>query len=273
MTVWDKHEDFLAEEAAGLVVSGSSEIAALLSLMRNSYVEAYGQLALKYACLYEGLEVEGDAEEIIYRANQDQLPEDWLYSNSLHAYHEVLFGTPDNSHPDEDAIKDAQLLYRAFQKEKSGNHPVMSSQFEIQQFSRKEIDRWLLLNDISSQYAFVPTEPRPYVQPIDPSVLATPKQLLAAFESWGLKERWFDEPKKHLWLLHARKVLGKGGNRPIPPLYCPYEVMVGLRTKTRSGRKPFSEDKGLKVLKAHFPATFNRLEGFLPPDDRSNNSP
>lgn len=273
MTVWDKHEDFLAEEAAGLVVSDSSEIAGLRSLMRKSYTRAYDELALKYACLYEGLEVEGDAEEILYRTNQDPLPEDGLYSKSLDAYHEVLFGTPDNSQPDEDAIKEAQLLYRAFQKEKSSNHPAMSSQFEIQRFSRKEIDRWLLLNDISSQYAFVPREPRPYVQPIDPSVLATPKQLLAAFESWGLKGRWFDEPKKHLWLLHARKVLGKGSNRPIPPLYCPYEVMDGLRTKTRSGRELLSEEKGLKILKAHFPATFNRLEGLLPLDDRSNNSP
>lgn len=271
MTVWDKHEDFLAEEAAGLVMSDSSQIAGLLSLMRKSYTRAYDELALKYACLYEGLEVEGDAEEILYRTNQDPLPQDGLYSESLHAYHEVLFGPPNNSQPDEDAFKEAQLLYRAFQKEKSSNHPKLSSQFEIQRFSRKEIDRWLLLNDISSQYAFVPREPHQYVQPIDPSVLATPEELLVAFGQWGLKKQWFNELNNHPWLLEARKVKGHGSRKPLKPLFCPYEVMHGLRALSRSAKGKFSEEKGWHILKTHFPATFAKFENYLPDDHQSTN--
>ena len=106
---------------------------------------------------------------------------------------------------------------------------------------------------------------------LDTSVLATPAQLLGAFGQWGLKKGWFNEPSKHTWLLAARKQRGKGSNKPIPPLYCPYEVMIGLNTKIRprnGGVRP-SLEKGFEHLGRFFPAVYTKFEYMAPDNDQS----
>lgn len=110
------------------------------------------------------------------------------------------------------------------------------------------------------------TKPKP-----DLTVLATPAQLLSAFGQWGLKNGWFNEPTKHPWLLAARKQPGRGGNKPIAPLYCPYEVMIGLTTQIRpryGGVRP-SREKGFQLLKRFFPAVYEKFDIMAPDDDQS----
>lgn len=105
----------------------------------------------------------------------------------------------------------------------------------------------------------------------DLTVLATPAQLLGAFGRWGLKKGWFNEPSKHPWLLAARKQPGKGGNKSIAPLYCPYEVMIGLTTQSRP-RNPAvrtSKEKGFELLERFFPAVYAKFEIMAPDDDQS----
>lgn len=106
---------------------------------------------------------------------------------------------------------------------------------------------------------------------LDLTVLATPAQLLSAFGQWGLKTGWFNEPTKHPWLLAARKQPGRGGNTSAAPLYCPYEVMIGLTTKIRlrhGGVRP-SREKGFQLLKRFFPAVYAKFEIMAPDDDQS----
>jgi len=106
---------------------------------------------------------------------------------------------------------------------------------------------------------------------LDLTVLATPAQLLSAFEQWQLKRGWFNEPSKHPWLLAARKQPGRGGNTPAAPLYCPYEVMIGLTTKIRprDGGVRLSREKGFEFLKRFFPAVYEKFEIMAPDDDQS----
>ena len=106
---------------------------------------------------------------------------------------------------------------------------------------------------------------------LDLTVLATPAQLLSAFDQWHLKAGWFNEPSKHPWLLAARKRPGRGGNTSAAPLYCPYEVMIGLTTKIRlryGGVRP-SREKGFQLLKRFFPAVYEKFEANAPDYDQS----
>jgi len=109
------------------------------------------------------------------------------------------------------------------------------------------------------------------VKQINLSICVTPQDLLSAFGQWGLEKQWFNAPRKHAWLIEARKMAGKGGRKPTPPLYCPYEVMVGLRAKSRIGKNRFTVEKGWKILKDCFPKAFSHFEGFMPDHDQSKN--
>jgi hypothetical protein len=53
-----------------------------------------------------------------------------------------------------------------------------------------------------------------------------------------------------------------GGNRAKPALYCPYEVMVGLTTKTkpRGDAQRMLDEKGWEKLEHHFPNTYSKFE-------------
>jgi hypothetical protein len=90
---------------------------------------------------------------------------------------------------------------------------------------------------------------------LDVSLLADPDELCTAFASFGLKRAWFDDLNSRNWLRTARKVVGQGQRgRRRPPLFCPFEVMIGLVTKSRKRR--LSEATGWRLLKAHFPKVY-----------------
>ena len=87
--------------------------------------------------------------------------------------------------------------------------------------------------------------------------LATPDDLIAAFGGFGLKQNWFDDLNSRQWLLNARKVPGQGqrGRRRVP-LYCPFEVMMGLVEKSRKSK--LSVNAGWRILEQRFPAAYEK---------------
>lgn len=94
-------------------------------------------------------------------------------------------------------------------------------------------------------------------------LLATPDDLVAAFGSFtGMTVDWFSAKgvKESKPLQAARKVAGVGGNRPVPPLFCPFEVLLWLlnpRTKRRGAdRRPLSETTGWRIFESHFPRVY-----------------
>ena len=278
MSLWDQHVDFLAEEVAHLALEDISEISGLLSLMRKAYGEAFSAVVTKYLIITGQLELENYTGLDLSLSIEDQLSQDCLYSRALKAYAEIFLDPNKSTQYDEIALTDAHNFFRSFIEKKGGESPVLSGRFEIQRFSREEIDRWLNLRGIASKYKFalennatvISHDRAPAsVQPIDTSILVTPNDLLAAFSQWGLKKQWFNEPGNHPWLYSARKVIGRGGNKPIPPLYCPYEVMLGLRTVSRAARDRFSEKKGWEILSKHFRAAFERYKACMPDLDQS----
>jgi hypothetical protein len=77
----------------------------------------------------------------------------------------------------------------------------------------------------------------------------TRKELQDAFGTAVLPDAWFaKEPK---WLRDAKRQPGRRGQ---PALYCPYEVMMGLRKKVRMVNR-ISEPKGWQIMRASFPAS------------------
>lgn len=87
--------------------------------------------------------------------------------------------------------------------------------------------------------------------------LATPDDLIAAFGGFGLKQSWFDDLNSRQWLLKARKVRGQGQRgRRCAPLYCPFEVMMGLVEKSRKSQ--LSVNAGWRILEQRFPAAYER---------------
>lgn len=259
MSLWDQHAEFLAEEAASLVCStDASEAKALLSRMRKCYAEALNQLVFKYDCVIGELEIEGDTEITLYRSLEDPLPASGLYSKSLRAYEEIFFLSPTTVQADTAEIAEAKKFFDVF-RENTGDHPVTSSHFEIQQFSREEIDRWLRVQGIESEYAFLPEqaaqENTEGTANSPCTVWVTQEKLLAAFEDWGLKAAWFRALQGHQWLLNARRQEGVGGRGGRKALFCPYAVMVGLtkdiKARSKDEKLPFNE--GVRILRSRFP--------------------
>jgi hypothetical protein len=273
MSLWDQHSEFLAEQIADLVFEDARERKALLSLMRKAYENAHADLSARYHEAYGLIEIEG--EDSASTGRQGRL-EEGLYSIAIQAYEDLLLSPATTASLDEKGTQDTHQLFQGWLDNPDSPHPALSGRFEVQRFSRAEIERWLLVHQIDSKYAFVPEElsngaDAPVEEPLDRSVLATPAELLGAFKPWGLKPEWFNSPGKHDWLLKARKVIGVGGNRPKPPLFCPFEVMVGLTTKTRKrfGAKRMSQETGWRMLKAHFPSTYEKFRHLNPDDDQS----
>lgn len=93
--------------------------------------------------------------------------------------------------------------------------------------------------------------------------LATPGELLSAFRQVGLRESWFKDLASHDWLRSARKVKGHGqrGHRR-KPLFCPYEVMLGLARSARSSR--LDERRGWHILETEFPHVYAAHEAYDP---------
>jgi len=256
MSLWDRFDLFKAADAAGLAFpANASEARALLTKMQKSYEKALGETFLKH---YETGHPErrNTGTEIKYPSFDTPLPEVHLYSRMLEMHAMVLF-RPDFSSASCSCFHD-------WHKDETGSDGVFSCNFEAQEFSRDELHRWLTFHGIESEYTFRPpavVAPAP-PQPLDTTVLATPTELLNAFGVRGLKKDWFNAPRKHSWLLAARKRKGVGGNRAKPALYCPYEVMVGLTTKTkpRGEARRMRDERGWKILEHHFPNTYSKFE-------------
>ena len=267
MSIWDQINLLTAVDAAGLAVpDNESEVKALFIKMKKSYEKALAEIFTKH--LETGHpELHQSNSKFKYRSIDDPLPEEPLYSRALEIQAKVLFRT--------NASKASCEFFHDWYRNQDGEDGAFSSSFDAQEFSRDELHRWLTFHEIESAYPFIKSPPTT-VEPVPPvvvdtKVLATPAELLKAFGIWGLKKDWFNSPSKQSWLLAARKQMGVGGNRPKPPLYCPYEVMFGIATKTRprNGAKRMSQQKGWQVLRNHFPDAHYKFQAFEIADDQS----
>lgn len=154
MSVWNQHDDFLGKEVAELAITDASESVGLLSLMHKAYDLALRETETKYLFITDKIEIDGEPALQPYRFKEDPLPEDGLYSVALETYKELLFNSKAAEQQGGQSQAEVHKLFDTFRNEKNGEHPSLSSQFEIQQFSRKEISRWLQLNEIESIYPF-----------------------------------------------------------------------------------------------------------------------
>ena len=263
MSVWDQHDDFLAEEVAALAITDTSESEGLLSLMHKAYDLALRETEMKYLFITDKIQIDGEPALQPYRFKEDPQPEEGLYSVALETYKDLLFNSIAAEQQGEQSHADVHKLFDTFRNEKNGWHPSLSSQFEIQRFSREEVDRWLRLCGVASKYVFVLSdaiEVEQVVQPkCNPNCWATQTKLVAAFEDWGLKEEWFRFLNSHEWLKKTRMQLGVGGRRPISALFCPYFVMVGLTKNIKGHQKgemlQFKEGK--QILRSYFPKSYD----------------
>jgi hypothetical protein len=267
MSLWDQINLLTAGDAAKLAVSvNESETKALFIKMKKSYAKALGEIFTKH---YETGHPELKQTDFKpkYQSIDAPLPEEHLYSRALEMQSKVLF------RPNASAASCA--FFHDWYRDENGEDGAFSSNFDAQEFSRDELHRWLTFHEIESAYQFKKIETSaaddaPTQQTIDINLLATPEELSKVFGVWGLKTGWFNEPSKHPWLLAARKRLGRGGNKSVAPLYCPYEVMIGLTTQTRPryGVRP-SQEKGFELLGRFFPAVYEKFEIMAPDDDQS----
>ena len=256
MSLWDQFPRFKAADAAELAIpNNASEAKALLTKMKKGYEKARGEVFLKH---YETghPELLQSHAQIKYQTLETPLPAEHLYSWALEVQAKVLF------RPDISAASCA--CFHDWYTNETGVEDAFSSNFDAQEFSREELDRWLGFQKIKSAYKFKTDDAstkgeQPTRQVLDRKLLATPEELLKAFGAWGLQKNWFRCLSNHRWLLQARMHAGIGGNRPKSPLFCPKLVMVGLATQTkprRGSRRRISIEKGWKQLNAHFPLVY-----------------
>lgn len=123
---------------------------------------------------------------------------------------------------------------------------------------RAEFERWFDATGLQTSLtapAQTPTTPAPVVE-TDYSLLATPAELLDAFEKWGLVAAWFDDLNSHKWLLDARRKKGQGQRgHVIEPLFCPFDVMNGLIGKVRKTSR-LNPDTAWRTLEHKFPEVY-----------------
>jgi hypothetical protein len=268
MTIWDQIALLKAADAAGLAMrQDGSETKALLLKMKKSYEKALSEVFTKH---FETghLELHQTNSKPKYQSIDDPLPEEHLYSRALEFQSKVLFRPM--------AHAASCTFFHDWFNNENGMDGAFSSNFDAQEFSRDELQRWLSFHGVESAYQFKKVEPRievdpPVQQKVDTKLLATPEELLRAFGAWGLKKAWFDCLGNHGWLFEARKRVGRGGNSPRKPLFCPLMVMSGLTTQTkpRKGyRQRISVEKGWKLLKACFPLVYEANAAQAPLDEQ-----
>jgi hypothetical protein len=281
MSVWDQYADFLAKEAAYLATENEFDSVGLLKLMRDAYEKAKHETYIKYELISDParMVLYGRNGAVIpnrYQSVNDPLPVDALYSSVLMGHIQEIFDFEDDSDLHNAFIEH----YKSWRNNNSSSYHGASCHFDLQRFKRKEIDRWLNLRGIESKYAFVQNNTTSMlsqgnelksIEAIDTSVLAAPYELIAIFEKRGLDKQWFNDLKNHSWLKVARKTKGRGGKNPILPLYCPYEVMVGLRTDSRAAKNRYTEETGWRLLRENFPRAYSRFEHLEPDFDQSEN--
>jgi hypothetical protein len=267
MSIWDQINLLTAGDAAKLAFpDNESEAKALFIKMMKSYSKALSEISTKH--LETGHpELNQTNFKPKYQSIDAPLPEEHLYSRALEMQSKVLFRP--------NAIEASCIFFHDWYRDENGTDGAFSSNFDVQDFSREELHRWLTFHGIESAYQFIKFPPTS-VEPVPPElldtrVLATPAELIRAFGMWGLNKDWFDSPSNQSWLLAARKRIGVGGNQSKPPLYCPYEVMCGLATKTRprNGAKRMSQKKGWRVLRNNFPEAYHKFQALEIADDQS----
>ncbi len=129
-----------------------------------------------------------------------------------------------------------------------------------------EILGGITLEEVAAKGLFEPmiretvadAEAIPDIASPDRSLLENPKDLLAAFDPWGLKPAWFNDLSKHPWLNEAKKIPGKPGRGGFAALFCPYEVMQGMANESRKSR--LTEQRGWDILEKNFPRVFANFE-------------
>jgi hypothetical protein len=268
MSHWDAVPLFLAAEAAALAIQNDpSEEKALLTRMRNSYESAVAEVVSKNYEVSHPNSLAG-TKLVKYFSLDDPLPEGLLYSRALAMHVKQIF----RPNPTEASLKS----FWDWCRNRSAESFIFSRKFEIQKFAREELHQWFEFHGIESEYDFVqkndsPTANTDTPKPIDIATLASPEQLLTAFSKYGLRKAWFNSPRNHKWLINARKRVGIGGNRPKPPLYCPYEVMRALAYRIKRGPDApprISIDKGWSLLRRSFPEAYEKFKCHESTDDQ-----
>lgn len=108
--------------------------------------------------------------------------------------------------------------------------------------------------------------PKNSIADVNLSLLASPAELLDAFNVWGLKEQWFADLHSHEWLLDARKIVGRGQRgHGLKPLFCPYLVMLGMVHKVRKAKR-LPPDTAWRILERKFPKVHSEFECHDPRD-------
>jgi hypothetical protein len=268
MTVWDQFDRFTAEDASNLAhPQNPLEAKALLTMMQKAYGSALRETSLKHFETAHLDAITSTNIKIKYHSLECALPEAYLYSYSLRLQADLLF------RPDPSAA--TCKFFHDWCNDETGDDGVFSSSFKAQEFTRDELHRWLTCHELESSYSFEratsPEVPAAAPAQLDASTLANPSELLKAFGQWGLRQEWFDSPRSHGWLWAARKQVGVGGNSPKPPLYCPYEVMLGLAGRIRRGADApprMSKNKGWSVLERHFPEAYEKFKHLNCDDDQ-----
>lgn len=94
---------------------------------------------------------------------------------------------------------------------------------------------------------------------LDPSLLATRKQLIDAFGVFtGMNHGWFKNLTDVPALLKARRIKGSGGRGHLQePLFCPVDVMRWLISDTRKKGSKLGEDKAWELLEKNFPKAYS----------------
>lgn len=260
MSHWDEVPLFLAADAAALAIKiDPSEIQALLTRMRNSYESAVAEVASKNYEVSHPNSLAG-TKLVKYFSLDDPLPDGLLYGRALAMHVKLIF----RPNPSEASLQS----FWDWCRNRSDESFTVSCRFEIQKFDREELHQWFDFHGIESEYDFVqrndPITANPDTSnPIDIATLASPDELLKAFSKWGLRKAWFNSPRNHQWLFNARKRVGIGGNRPKPPLYCPYEVMLGLAGRIRRGPDApprISIENGWSLLTRWFPTAYEKFK-------------
>ena len=155
MSIWDKHSKFLAKDAALLATESGIEAEGLIKLMHQAYENARKNVSSKYLFLFSSVKVElrgGDGKliQLPYQSVDDPLPDEGFYSDDLMGHINEIFDL--NSDPD---WRLAMTECYEGWNERKGDDPTSAPHcFEVQMFTRKEIARWLQLNEIKSIYPF-----------------------------------------------------------------------------------------------------------------------
>jgi len=258
MSVWDQHDDFLAEQAALLAMKDGLEVQGLLELMRNAYEKARQATDSKYLWLSGKVKVEmrdGEGRQIPppYQSVKDPLPEDGFYSIALKSHIQEIFDSESDSYVDWHEVM--VEIYDSWQKDELGNS---HNRFEVQRFSREEIGRWLQLRNIQSAYSFaVKIETSlPLVKPVQ-SDRGHPEQVAVCVSPLETQEAGRAEP--HKTKEQDMQSLPKATGRTWLDKYGDYVVEVqrtgkfgtakdlfkALEIEARAGRGPFEIGQGL----------------------------